>query len=75
MACDLCGADCHGKYCLSCTRVRERDFQASDAQPSDDEKRRWECASCGHEFVSTEWEACPECQSRRRRAAESEVSA
>lgn len=75
MTCDMCGQDCHGQYCLSCTRLRERDFDAGGKQESTNEKQRWECVSCGNEYTSTEWEACPHCQSRRRRASEQEVSA
>lgn len=74
MACTNCGEQAHGQYCQYCERLHGRDYFADDGGPEDtDEKKAWQCCECGCEFFSIEWSECPQCASRRRRAAAQEV--
>lgn len=73
MPCSQCGQQCHGQYCEICERLHHRGVYAEDTSQESEQKKAWQCCNCGCEFFSVEWSQCPECESRRRRAAAQEA--
>jgi len=68
MSCNNCGCRTEGRLCRQCEIIeRNSADHVDDVEPTD--ASLWECVECGHEFWSVEWIDCPECGSKRRRAA------
>jgi hypothetical protein len=77
MTCELCGEPCHGQRCSGCETIvaNEKLAPTGVEQTGNDQQKRWVCTECGVEYSDAGWDGCPECGSKRRRAAPEEVSA